>query len=131
MQSGLKQRQRGATFLGILTIVSILGLALYAGIRLVPLYLDNLAVMTALNDTAKSLQGSAEVSPAAIRKALDARWTVDYISSVEVRDIDISPVATGLEMRAAYEARAPFIANISFAVEFDKAVVINTRGGGL
>ena len=33
-------RERGATFLGMLTILAILGLALYAGIRLTPLYLE-------------------------------------------------------------------------------------------
>jgi hypothetical protein len=128
MQCGSRQKQRGATFLGMVTIVAILGLAVYAGIRLVPLYIDNFAVMKALNDTAKTLQGT-DVSPTAIRKSLDARWTTDYISSVAVSDIEITPVANGLEMRAAYEARAPFIANISLVVDFDKAVVVSTRGG--
>jgi len=128
MQSGLKQKQRGATFLGIVTIMSILGLALYAGIRLVPLYLDNMAVVRAMTQTAKSLEGGA-ATPAAIRTALNARWTTDYISSVQPTDIEITPVATGLEMRAAYEARAPFIANIFLVVEFDQAVVAKTGSG--
>jgi hypothetical protein len=129
MQCGSKQKQRGATLLGILTITAILGLAVYAGIRLVPLYLDNFAVVKALNDTARNLQGG-EVTPASIRNALDARWTTDYISSVEVSDIEITPVPAGLEMRAAYEGRAPFVANIWLVVEFDTAVVVG-RGGGL
>jgi hypothetical protein len=64
----------------------------------------------------------------AIRKALDARWTIDYISSVGVKDIEITPVKDGMEMRAAYDGRAPFVANIFFVVEFDKAVVISNRG---
>jgi hypothetical protein len=128
MQGGSKHKQRGATFLGMLTIGSILGLALYAGIRLVPLYLDNMAVNRALNDVAKSLQGSSP-TPSAIRSALNARWTTDYISSVTVEDIEITPVKNGMEMRAAYDGRAPFVANIYFVVEFDKAVVIQTGGG--
>ena len=33
----MRQRERGATFLGIVIILSILGTALYAGIRLTPL----------------------------------------------------------------------------------------------
>jgi len=40
----MKHRQRGATFLGIVTILLILGTALYAGIRLVPIYLDYMKV---------------------------------------------------------------------------------------
>jgi hypothetical protein len=128
MQSGSRHKQRGATFLGMLTIGAILGLALYAGIRLVPLYLDNMAVTRALNDIAKNLQGSTP-TPTAIRKALDARWAIDYISSVSVKDIEITPVKDGMEMRATYDGRAPFFANIYFVVEFDKAVVIENRGG--
>jgi hypothetical protein len=127
MQNGSKRKQRGATFLGMMTIVAILGLGAYAGIRLVPLYLDNMAVVKAMKDIANQMQGGP-ATPAAIRKALDARWTTDYISSVAVNDIEITPVANGMEMRAAYEGRAPFIGNISFAVEFDKAVVISNRG---
>jgi hypothetical protein len=130
MQCGSKQRQRGATLLGMLTIGSILMLAVYAGIRLVPLYLDNMAVVKAMNDISKQMQGST-MTPAAIRTALNARWTVDYISSVQPEDIEITPVAKGLEMRAAYEARAPFIANIFLVVEFNKAVVISSSDGML
>jgi hypothetical protein len=127
MQSGTKHKQRGATFLGILTILAILGLALYAGIRLVPLYLDHFAVIKAMNEVAKSMEGG-DASPGAIKTKLNARWTVDYISSVTPQDIQISPVEAGMQMHADYEARAPFVGNISFAVAFDDIVVINTRG---
>ncbi len=127
MQCGSKQAQRGATALGMLTIVAILGLGLYAGIRLVPLYMDNFAVVKALKDTAATLQGG-EVSVSSVRKSLNARWTVDYISSVAVEDIGIHPVPNGLEIRAAYEARAPFVANVWLVVEFDDAVVVSSRG---
>jgi hypothetical protein len=126
MQSGLKQRQGGATFLGMVTIVAILGLALYAGIRLVPLYLDHMAVLKALKDISTSLEGSA--TPQSIRAALSQRWTVDYIASVNSTDIEITPVPEGLEMRAAYDARAPFVGNIYFVVEFDDAVTVSGRG---
>ena len=60
------------------------------------MYLDNMAVVKAMNDIAKTMEGGA-VTPSAIRTALNARWTVDYIGSVEVDDIEISPVASGME----------------------------------
>ena len=44
----MKQRERGATFLGIVVILLILGAALYAGIRLVPVYLEYTKVARAL-----------------------------------------------------------------------------------
>ena len=126
MQSGLKHKQRGATFLGMLTIFSIVGLAVYAGIRLVPLYMDHMAVIRSLKDISVALDGSA--TPAGIRNALAARWSIEYIASIDYKEIEISPVADGIEMRAAYDARAPFVANIFFVVEFDDAVLVRSRG---
>ena len=44
----MKQRQRGATFLGMVTILLILGAGLYAGLRLVPVFLEYTKVARAL-----------------------------------------------------------------------------------
>jgi hypothetical protein len=126
MQYGWRHRQGGATFLGIVTIVSILGLAVYAGIRIGPKYLDYFSVVKAMEQVASQLKDSSP-TPADVRKALQARWTVDYINDLDPKDIEINKVPNGLEMRAFYEARAPFIGNIYLVLEFDKSVVI---GGG-
>ena len=40
----MRSRQRGATALGMLCIVAIIGFALYGGIRLFPLYMEYMAV---------------------------------------------------------------------------------------
>jgi hypothetical protein len=118
-----RHRQGGATFLGILTIVSILGLAAYSGIRLIPKYLDYLAIVKSMEQVAGQFKG-APPTPGEVRSALQARWTVEYISDLDPKDIEVTKVPNGLEMRAYYEARAPFIGNISFIVEFDKSVTI-------
>jgi hypothetical protein len=39
----MRSRQRGATLIGMVTIIAILGFALYAGIRLAPLYFEYMA----------------------------------------------------------------------------------------
>ena len=44
----MRPRERGATFLGIVIILLILGSALYAGIRLVPTYLEYTKVARSL-----------------------------------------------------------------------------------
>jgi len=44
----MRPRERGATFLGIVIILLILGSALYAGIRLVPVYLEYTKVARSL-----------------------------------------------------------------------------------
>jgi Domain of unknown function (DUF4845) len=125
MRAGWRSTQRGATLLGILIIGGILAFAVYAGIRLVPLYVDYMSVSKVLNRVAKS--GSNSVP--AIKQSLQAAWTADYISTVNPEDIEITPTGSGtFKLRANYRAEAPFVANVSLVVDFDKEVT--TSGGG-
>ncbi len=121
---GTIRRQRGATFLGVLIIVSILGFALYAGIRLVPLYKEYMDVSTAMTQMASTLGATA--SPAEIRNSLQRRWDIDDIKSIQPKEIEINRMANSTTVRAQYRAETPFIANISLVVDFDKTV---TMGG--
>lgn len=114
-------RQRGATFLGMLIIVAILGFAVYAGIRLVPLYFEYMEVVRALEQTAKEASDGT-TSPTELRTSLNRRWSVEDIKSVDYNDIEIKKTANGYTMRAYYRAEAPFVANVSLVVDFDKTV---------
>lgn len=121
-----KRSQRGATFLGMLVIVAILGAALYAGIRLTPIYLEYLAVVRAMNQIAKGEDGSS-ISPAELRRLLDNRWAIEDIKSIAVKDIKIVKQGNGVEMNANYRAEAPFLGNVSLVVDFDKTVIVGPK----
>jgi len=121
----MRSRQRGATFLGMVVILAILGFALYAAIRLTPVYLEYMAVVRALEQTAKENAGTS--SPQDLRNALDRRWTIEDIHSITPKDIEIKKVGSGYSMRAWYRAEAPFVANVSLVADFDKTV---RMGGG-
>jgi hypothetical protein len=116
----MRSRQRGATFLGMVVIIAILGFALYGAIRLTPLYLEYMAVARALEQTAKEESGAT--SPQTLRNALDRRWTIETINSIEPKDIEIKKAGSGFTMRAWYRAEAPFISNVSLVADFDKTV---------
>ncbi len=118
----MRSRQRGATFLGMVMIIAILGFALYAGIRLTPLYLEYMAVARALEQTAKEESGAT--SPQTLRNALDRRWTIETIDSIQPKDIEIKKAGSGFTMRAWYRAEAPFISNVSLVADFDKTVKV-------
>jgi Domain of unknown function (DUF4845) len=123
----MRSRQRGATFLGMVTIIAILGFALYAGIRLTPLYLEYMAVARALEQTAKEESGAT--SPQTLRNALDRRWTIETIDSIQPKDIEIKKAGSGFTMRAWYRAEAPFISNVSLVADFDKTVRVGGDTG--
>jgi hypothetical protein len=117
----MRSRQRGATLLGLLTIALILGFGLYAGIRLVPMYLEYAAVVRALTQTAK--EGGASVQ--SMRTSLNRRWIVEDIHSIKDSDIQIKPAGGGrFTLRAWYRAEVPFVANVSLVADFDKTVTV-------
>ena len=117
----MRSRQRGATFLGMVVLVAIIGSGLYAGIRLVPIYFEYMAVVRAMNQTAKELSGNA-TSPQTIRGALDRRWSIEDIKSVQPQQMEFKKTGTGYTMRAWYRAEVPFVGNVSLVADFDKSV---------
>ena len=123
----MRSRQRGATFLGMVVIIAILGFALYAGIRLTPMYLEYMAVARALEQTAQEESGAT--SPQTLRNALDRRWTIETIESIQPKDIEIKKAGSGFTMRAWYRAERPFISNVSLVADFDKTVQVGGDTG--
>lgn len=119
-----RHQQRGATALGMLTIVAILGVALYAVIRLVPVYMEYFEVTRAMEGISKEAP-AAETSPDKIRTSLSRRWNIEDIKTLDYKDVEIHKVGTTYEMTAQYRAEVSFIANVSLVVDFDKTVVVN------
>ena len=117
----MRSRQRGATFLGMATIIAILGFGLYGVIRLVPLYSEYTAVVRALEQTAKEDGGG---TPQVLRKSLQRRWMVEDIKSLDYQEVEIKRAGSGYTMRAWYRAEAPFVANVKLVVDFDKTVTV-------
>jgi Domain of unknown function (DUF4845) len=124
---GMRSRQRGATLIGILVIAAILGFALYAGIRLTPVFLEYMAVVRALDQTAKE-HSDSPTTPTELRNSLSRRWIVEDIHSVDWKEIEIKRAGSGFSMRAWYRAEAPFVANVSLVADFDKTVTVSPGG---
>jgi len=120
----MKRRQRGATFLGIVVILLILGTALYAGIRLLPVYLEYSKVVRSLEQVRDEHSAMDKTSPQMIRNSLERRWDVEDISRIGWKEVEVKRVTDGYEVRAAYDAEEPFVANLYLLVKFDKVVLI-------
>ena len=117
----MRSRQRGATFLGMVVIVAILGLALYAGIRLAPMYLEYMAVAARWSRPPRR-HADAGHAAACCATSLERRWTIEDIDSISPKDIEIKKAGSGFTMRAWYRAEAPFVGNVSLVADFDKTV---------
>ena len=120
----MRSRQRGATLLGILTIVAIIGCALYGGVRLFPIYMENMAINRALKQTAQESTGAGIEQ---LRTGLARRWAVEDIKTIDYKEIEIKRAGQEFTLRAWYRAEVPFVANISLVADFDKTF---TTGSG-
>jgi len=119
-----RDQQRGATALGMLTILAILGLGLYAVIRLVPVYLEYFEVVRAMEKVSKE-GDAATTNPDQIHRSLERSWEIEDIKTFDYKDMQIRRAGGGWEMTAEYEAKVPFIGNVSLLAEFYKTVTIN------
>lgn len=120
-QPAAPRRQRGMTFIGLLCILALVGLIGYAGLRLVPLYLNYMKVARSMDAAAAELK-SDNPDPGAIRRSLEKHWQIEDISSVEAKEVEIVKNEGGVSLHVSYDDAAPYIDNVSLSVHFDKTV---------
>jgi hypothetical protein len=123
MEYCMKQRQRGMTFLGMVTILIILGTGIYAGIRLVPVYLDYMKVARALEQV-RDEHAAIETNPQLIRKSLERRWDVEDVKGIHWKEVEISKTKDGYDLAATYDVEESFVSNVYLLVRFDKTVSV-------
>jgi hypothetical protein len=123
MKQSMRRRQQGMTFLGLLCILAMVAIIGYAGIRLVPVYLNYMKIVRTMESTAAEVKGD-NPDIAAMRNSFDRHWQIEDITVVTDKDIEIIKDGSGVTMHIAYDDFAPYIGNISLAVHFDKTVKV-------
>ena len=116
-------RQQGMTLIGMVIVAFIGGVFVLAALRLIPIYLEYMKVDAAMVAMKADLDGS-NAGPAQIRTSLERRFDIDDVKTIGPRDVLIERTPNGYMVRADYEGRAPFIANVFFVVDFDKSVEV-------
>jgi hypothetical protein len=119
----MRQRQRGMTFIGILFILGMAGVILYAGVRLSPVYLNYLKVVRSMEAAAQDFKGD-NADLASMRRSLEKHWQIEDIDAVDSKDVEVTRDDSGVSMHVAYDDVAPYIANIGLSVHFDKTVKV-------
>jgi len=123
MKQSVRRHERGMTFIGLLCILALVGAIGYAGVRLVPVYLNYMKLARTMESAASEFKG--ENAPLdGVRKSLDRHWAIEDITAVDQKDIEITRDDGGLQLHVAYDDAVPYIANISLSVHFDKTVKV-------
>ncbi|HEX4152805.1 MAG TPA: DUF4845 domain-containing protein [Steroidobacteraceae bacterium] len=119
----MRKPQQGMTLIGMLCILALAGVVLYAGIRLTPVYLNYLKVVRALDGTASETKGD-NPDQAALRNTLARHWEIDDIAIVDYKDVEITKDDGGTQMHIAYDQAVPYVGDVSLSVHFDKTVKV-------
>lgn len=117
------RREAGMTTLGLIILVIFVGLFAFAGIRLTPVYLNYMKIVGVVDGVYDEFDGK-NATRGAIRSSISRRFDVESVGVITARDVAVTTVDGGFEVRAQYDHTSPFIANISFTVHFDKMALV-------
>ena len=124
MKHGMRQRQQGMTFIGLLCILAMAGVIVYAGIRLLPMYLNYMNVVHTLQAVAAESKGETP-DIGAMRHSLERHWEITTISAIDPKEVEITKDENGeVALHVAYDDSEPYIGNLALAVHFDKTVKV-------
>ena len=116
----MRRTQRGVTFIGWVFLLIPMAIVGYAGLRLVPLYLNYLSVSRGMEQTAKETRGDENAQ--GIRFALEKHLDVDGVSFPSINDFVVRREGKSWVLEIEYEDGVPLISNVQVAVSFKKSV---------
>ncbi len=117
----MHQRQKGMTLIGFLLTAIIAGAIVFAGLRLVPIYLEYMKVESVMNGARDEFNGQSPSAPV-VRASIEKRLDIEGVTVVGIKDFKIRKAEGGYDVSIEYEHTAPYIANVSFQVDFSKNV---------
>ncbi len=117
----VRNKENGITMWGMLMIALIVAFFALLIIKLVPTYLMDMKVKSALDGVSRQSQQS-NMSNAAIKSALYKRFDIDNVSETEIdlkRDVTFIKKGRNRVIKIKYEVVTPMFGNLSVLVEFD------------
>ncbi len=93
----MKRQQRGITFIGLLVVAALVGVAMVVGAQVAPTVIEYQAIQKAVNRAAEG------TTVAEVRGLYDKTAQIDDISSVKSRDLVISKENDRVVVEFSYE----------------------------
>ena len=110
------RRQSGMGIIGLFLIIAVGLFFVIIGVKLVPAYLEYFAIKRAFVSTIQN--DSQNASPKNIRDALDRRFDVDLVKSINSSDVEITKNGAKYAITADYNVSIPLLSNVSLRVDF-------------
>ena len=111
----LLKSQTGVSLGALLGILFVVVIVAILGLKLLPPYMEYAKIKSGVEAIGREKKS---VTPSEIRKAFDARATIDDISSVKGSDLEITKDGNEVVISAAYRKEIPLFANIGVHIDF-------------
>jgi hypothetical protein len=114
----MRRTQSGITLLGFILILAVVGIFIYVGMKVIPMYSEYYSVKQSLKGL--SLEpGIENASPDKIRNLFFRRLYVNYSENVKPENVKIQRMEGGWNMTVKYEVRRPLISNLDVVGNFE------------
>ncbi len=114
----MRMKQLGVSLGGLMVGAAIFIVLAMFGMKLGPSYLEFFAIKKAVVAIG---QEKATASVADVRKAFDARATIDSITTVSGKDLEVTKEGGELVVSASYRKEIPLVANLGVYIDFRAA----------
>ena len=118
------RRQEGLTLIGFLIVLVMVLFFAYAGMRVIPMYLEYHALGNALSKLENDPAASS-MTPQKIKTSIqNSLWASYANNNIKPEHIHVSKKSGGINVRVKYEVRKPFLGNIDIIGSFDKTAML-------
>ena len=114
----MKRTQSGITLIGFIVVLAVVGVFVYMGIKVVPMYTEFFAVKKALSQLSEE-PGITREDPARIKELFFRRLDISYADSVKKNNVNVLRRDAGFLITVDYEVRRPLISNIDVVGRFN------------
>lgn len=112
-KTAVAKRQRGMSLVGLIFVGLIVVALLALGFKLVPAMVEYIAIERAVQKIRN--EGSTVRD---IQAAFDRHATIDDITSISSRDLDITKEGDRIVISYAYQKKIPILDNVSLVIDF-------------
>ena len=123
----MKRTQSGITLIGFILVLAVVGIFVFLGMKVIPMYSEYYSVKSALKGLAEE-DGIANEDPAKIQDLFFRRLYISYSENVKPEHVKIKRIDNGWQMDVNYEVRKPIISNLDVVGKFSASEDLTNRG---
>ena len=110
------QRERGVSLMALILILFVVVVVGIFSLKLIPAYIEFYKAQAAIEAIAADRSKTSSVNE--VRKAFDARATIDDITTVKAADLEITKDGTDVVIGFSYRKEVPLFGNVGLFVDF-------------